>query len=193
MVGITGHRGFIGSHLINYLDAEPYSGQECDIIIHLAALNRNASDIYGTNMKLVSDLISSIKGTPHIIFASSIQEDKSTEFGRSKKDGRRRLASWCKFNKCKFTGLVIPNVFGPGCKPFYNSVVATFSHQLFHGNNPIIENDASLKLIYIDDLCKIISWIISEEITSDRYVVNHSFEMKVSDILNLLETFISYK
>ena len=47
----------------------------------------------------------------------------------------------------------LPGVFGKWCRPHYNSVVATFCHNLARGL-PIQVNDASasLKLVYVDDV-----------------------------------------
>ncbi|MDP8233161.1 MAG: NAD-dependent epimerase/dehydratase family protein, partial [Candidatus Zophobacter franzmannii] len=97
-VGITGQAGFIGTHLFNNLgqhddfERVPFADeyfqddqvmdrfvQKCDVIVHLAALNRhNDPDvIYKTNLELVDKLIASVKrcGThPHIIMSSSTQE-----------------------------------------------------------------------------------------------------------------------
>ena len=47
----------------------------------------------------------------------------------------------------------LPNVFGKWCKPNYNSVVATFCHNIVN-DLPITVNDSSaqLKLVYVDDV-----------------------------------------
>jgi len=54
---------------------------QCDVIIHLAALNRhnNPQTIYETNILLVNKLIDALNKTsarPHILFASSTQEER---------------------------------------------------------------------------------------------------------------------
>jgi len=73
---------------------------------------------------------------PHILFSSSTQEERANMFGKSKREGRELLAKWAEKNKTLFTGLVIPNVFGPFGHPYYNSVVATFCHQVTHNELP---------------------------------------------------------
>jgi UDP-2-acetamido-2,6-beta-L-arabino-hexul-4-ose reductase len=214
-VGITGQAGFIGNHLFNYLkyarkDVEPvrfedsyFENQDlldsfvrqCDVIIHLAAMNRHGEPqvIYDTNVRLVQDLISSIERNnhkPHILFSSSTQEEKDNPYGRSKKEGRRLFEEWAERNGARFTALIIPNVFGPFGKPFYNSAISTFSYQLTHNLEPKIEIDASLKLIYINDLVKKISDAINENNSLIRSInVAHSSEIKVSDILNKIIEF----
>jgi UDP-2-acetamido-2,6-beta-L-arabino-hexul-4-ose reductase len=176
-IGITGQSGFIGTHLNNFLGLKqeevkriPFNDdffskqskledfvKQCDVIVHLAALNRHNSPqtIYDTNISLVRKLINALEATdskPHIIFSSSIQEERDNIFGQSKREGRQMLAHWAEKNNALFAGLIIPNVFGPFGNPYYNSVIATFAHQLTHNEEPGIDVDAQLKLIYVGDL-----------------------------------------
>jgi len=214
-VGITGQSGFIGTHLFNFLRLKnevfaliPFEDRyfenedqlqkfvkECDAIVHLAAVNRheNPQILYDTNLRLVSTLIKAMEDTnsrPHVLFSSSTQEEKENLYGKSKNDGRLLFEKWAKRNMANFTGFIIPNVFGPFGNPFYNSVIATFCHQLTHNEQPKILIDANLQLIYINELADLISNdIVSRngepEILS--YKVKHTSENKVSEILSMLE------
>jgi len=176
-IGITGQAGFIGTHLYNTLSLHPdkyiripfkdeyFQSEEsldtfvkkCDVIIHLAAMNRhNDPDVlYKTNIELVQKLIDSMERTnskPYVIMSSSLQEERDNLYGRSKREGRELFNQWADRNNAKFTGLIIPNVFGPFGKPFYNSVISTFSYQICNKQEPKIEVDNELKLIYVGDL-----------------------------------------
>ena len=212
-VGITGQSGFIGTHLYNYLglqekiqriefkdeffEHQPTLDkftQSCDVIIHLAAMNRHGDPqvIYDTNIRLVQQLIDSLKRTksdPHIIMSSSTQEGQYNPYGRSKKEGRKLLIEWAEDNGNKFTGLIIPNVFGPFGKPFYNSVVSTFSYQITHGDKPEVQIDAEMKLIYINDLVNKIYQIILDKEYEFEYFVKHTDAAKVTEILSNLYGF----
>jgi UDP-2-acetamido-2,6-beta-L-arabino-hexul-4-ose reductase len=215
-IGITGQAGFIGTHLYNFFGLKkddvvriPFEDKffedhskleefvkQCDVIIHLAALNRHndPQTIYDTNVLLVKQLIKALDITgskPHILFSSSTQEERDNMFGRSKREGRQLLASWAKEHDTPFTGLVIPNVFGPFGNPYYNSVVATFSHQLTHNEEPKIETDAQLKLIYIGELLEIFYDLIINKTNDTEFRVTHSKEIKVTEILSLLKGFKS--
>ena len=218
-IGITGQNGFIGTHLFNTLGLFPdkYSliefkrnyfedkvaldsfVSQCDVIVHLAALNRHKtpSVIYETNVRLVSSLIESLnrtKSTPQIIMSSSSQEDNDNLYGKSKKVGRSLLSDWAKDKNAIFTGMIIPNVFGPFGQPYYNSVVATFSHQLSNNEKPKIDIDGQLKLIYVFDLVANIINCIKDKRNQDFYNVKHTSEIKVSEVLELLENFkITYQ
>jgi len=213
-VGITGQAGFIGTHLYNFLGLKKeeitridfkddyFSEQtvlenfvrECDVIVHLAALNRHndSGTIYKTNIELVKKLISAFDNTgskPHVIFSSSTQEERDNVFGQSKREGRKMFADWAEKNNTLFSGLIIPNVFGPFGNPFYNSVVATFSHQLIQNEEPKIEVDAQLKLIYVGELVELIYDKICKKLSDYEVRVPHTSERKVTEILELLKNF----
>ena len=176
-IGITGQAGFVGTHLYNTLGLSPakferipfedafFSDenklklfvQSCDAIVHLAAMNRHKDPevLYQTNIGLVNQLIAaceSTNSTPHILFSSSTQEERDNLYGKSKKEGRELLEKWADKNNAQFTGFIIPNVYGPFGNPYYNSVVATFCHQLTHNEQPKIDVDGEIKLLYVGEL-----------------------------------------
>ena len=179
-VGITGQDGFIGSHLYNFLGTKKdkierisfktsYFDNEqdlqgfvklCDVIIHSAAVNRHEDMqvLYETNVELVNKLVSACmisKSRPKIIFCSSTQEKMDNMYAKSKIKGRIQLESFAKKIKSGLTSLIIPNVFGPFGKPFYNSFIATFSHQIISGEEPKVIKDSLVKLIYINELVEV--------------------------------------
>lgn len=216
-VGITGQAGFIGTHLFNFLNLKKekiitipfvdnyFENQDklkkfvsdCDAIIHLAAMNRHGDPqvIYDTNIKLVNQLIAAMEvsgSRPHVLFSSSTQEERDNLYGKSKHDGRLLLKQWAERNHARFTGFVIPNVFGSFGNPYYNSVIATFCHQITHNEQPKIVIDANLQLIYIDELVELIYQNMITPVTGsdeDNHKVNFTSENKVSEILLTLENF----
>jgi UDP-2-acetamido-2,6-beta-L-arabino-hexul-4-ose reductase len=218
-IGITGQAGFVGTHLFNTLGLYPEKFiripfkdeffqntntlnefvKECDVIVHLAAMNRHndAEVIYNTNIGLVKQLIAACETTaakPHILFSSSTQEERDNLYGKSKKEGRALLEEWAARNHARFTGLVIPNVFGPFGNPYYNSVVATFCHQLTHNETPRIDVDGEMKLIYVGELVEIILRQITDHqspITDYQspITIPHTSTIKVSELLSKLSTF----
>lgn len=221
-IGITGQPGFVGTHLYNTLGLQPEVFQripfedeyfqneeklkqfvkQCDTIVHLAAMNRHNDPkvIYDTNIRLVKQLIAACEATnstPHILFSSSTQEERDNPYGKSKKEGRKLFEKWADKNNASFSGLVIPNVFGPFGHPYYNSVVATFCHQLTHNETPKIDIDGTLNLIYVGELVKHFIDIIKdvEKIRSEGNIaiqevqVQHTTTLKVSALLEILESF----
>ncbi|MDB4419810.1 NAD-dependent epimerase/dehydratase family protein [Akkermansiaceae bacterium] len=215
-VGITGQDGFMGSHLYNFLGTkknriERVSFQKyyfddvaalkefvnsCDVIVHLAAMNRNEDQqvLYNTNLGLVQKLVSACEATnslPKIIFSSSTHEESDSLYGKSKFDGRRHLENWANKTSGRVASLIIPNVFGPFGKPFHNSFIATFSHQIVAGEQPTVINDSTIKLIYINELSETIYNEILKQNTEkiQSYVVPHTSSRKVSEILEILKSF----
>jgi UDP-2-acetamido-2,6-beta-L-arabino-hexul-4-ose reductase len=208
-IGITGQSGFIGYHLTNYLlqksfrvipiNKEDFSSNQrlckaienCDVIVHLAGMNRGTdNEVRDQNIQLASQLINALQEsnlTPAIIFASSTQEEIDNPYGRSKKEATDLFIDWTTRNKAHFTSLLIPNVFGPFCKPFYNSVIATFCYQLTHGQEPIVKVDRLLKLIYVNNLVEKICEFVEKTPNEHRVNLQTNIEIRVSEILSLLK------
>lgn len=212
-IGITGQAGFIGTHLYNNLGLDesferiPFADEsfqndklmddfvsQCDVIVHLAAMNRHndADVLYKTNIELVDKLINSVKrcGTkPHIIMSSSTQEERDNLYGRSKREGREKFVEFAKSGGCYFTGLVIPNVYGPFGNPFYNSVTSTFSHLIANNKDVKIDIDAELEMIYVQDLCQEIIKVIKEKTFTDELRLGYTGQCKVSELRDKLIAF----
>ena len=166
-IGITGWKGFIGSHLVkridnpilfqgdtrSLLDVMEFVGQ-CDRIYHLAGKNRaEGGQILANNLVSTGNLVLATKllgVNPEIVFTSSkqVEWNPNSEYGMTKlveENIVRKAAKWCVFR--------IPNVYGPGCKPFYNSVVATFCWQIAKGEPCTTHQPfATREFVYVDDL-----------------------------------------
>lgn len=212
IIGVTGPGGFVAGHLIRTLQNQPEVQvlacpretwddnrllgdfvAQCDTIVHLAGRNRGSdAEIYATNTGLIDKLVSAVDlvGTPlHIVFASSTQRDCDQAYGRSKKYGETQLADWAARSTSRVaTSLVIPNVYGAGCRPFYNSVVATFCHQLAQGEEPHIDQDNLVEFIWINDLVKrIISCLALREQGTVRLA--GTAKLRISELLAKLQHF----
>jgi UDP-2-acetamido-2,6-beta-L-arabino-hexul-4-ose reductase len=211
-IGVTGQAGFIGRHLTNYMKLKkneselvPFEREyfqhldelkkfvsQCDVIVHLAAINRgDPKKIYDNNVSLVELLINAIKEAnhkPHIVFSSSIQEYHDNLYGASKRMGKKLFEQWANENYAKFSSLVIPNVFGAFGRPFYNSAVSTFAYQLTHGQEPTISVDAQMDLVYVNSLVERIYTIIKNGETGTIFIAPDA-KMKVSAILSKFKEF----
>lgn len=211
-VGITGQAGFVGTHLYNTLGLNPeieripfedayfsdmtqlrrFVGQ-CDVIVHLAAMNRHEDQqvIYDTNIRLNRDLVAAMEAEnvmPHVLFSSSTQEERDNLYGRSKREGREMIQAWANRTGASFSGLVVPNVYGEFSRPNYNTFIATFAHKLINGEEPTIQVDGDIKLIYVASLCQFIIGQFAQ--TGVRRVeVPYDFDKKVSEILALFVHF----
>ena len=104
------------------------------------------------------------------------------------------LSDWANNKEGRLSGLIISNVYGPFGHPYYNSVIATFCHQLACGETPKIDVDGDLKLIYVGDLVDEIIKLIRNNDNSHEQIIPYTAEVKVSEILALLQYYrISYQ
>jgi UDP-2-acetamido-2,6-beta-L-arabino-hexul-4-ose reductase len=213
-IGITGQNGFVGQHLYNTIGLTPEIYQriefkkdffedsdaldkfvtQCDVIVHLAAMNRHECQefIYKNNIELVQRLTASLERTKskaHVLFSSSSQEERNNLYGKSKKEGRQLLATWATSVGGIFTGMLIPNVFGPFCLPNYNSFIATFCYKLTHNEIPAIDIDGEVQLIYVGELVNEILNQINLVKTNESYTVNPTARYKVSEVLYMLQDY----
>jgi len=173
-IGITGADGFLGWHLRCLLHGDTHdTAVPCDqasfaddhaldslvagsdAIIHFAGINRGTEDeVLAGNLAITDRLIAALRRSgrsPHVLLASSIQIERENPYGQAKRACAQHLQGWADGSGARFTTVVLPNVFGEFGRPFYNSVVATFCHQLVHGKEPRIVVDAPLELIHAQD------------------------------------------
>lgn len=186
-LGITGGFGFLGWHIRVHVHADRSieavpAGRDVfsdpaalaafvrdkDAIVHLAGMNRgDEGEIERSNVALTGMLIDTCtrgRVQPHILFANSTHSGRDTAYGRSKRRSAEMLAAWAERAGARFTNLVIPGVFGEGGRPFYNSVVSTFCHQIANGETPQIIQDSEIELVHAQALVgRILSAIRSGE------------------------------
>ncbi|MBU1704136.1 MAG: NAD-dependent epimerase/dehydratase family protein [Nanoarchaeota archaeon] len=178
-IAVTGDKGFIGTHLVNLLKKknelnlfcfdrskynlfDPPSLKEFvsdkDVIIHLAGVNRDSDTaIIAGSICTTYNLIlamKKVKSKARVIFASSIQAETKSVYGLSKRLAEIMLKDLPEELKAPVTVLRMANVFGEGCRPFYNSVVATFCHQVAHSEEISIIEDRRVNFIYVGDVVK---------------------------------------
>ncbi len=135
---------------------------EADFVFNLAGVNRpqNAEEFMQGNFGFASTLLDTLKKHHNIcpvMIASSIQATcigrYDSDYGKSKRAGEKLVFEYGEETGAKVLVYRFPNLFGKWCRPNYNSVVATFCHNIAN-DLPIQVNDgeAQLELLYIDDL-----------------------------------------
>jgi UDP-2-acetamido-2,6-beta-L-arabino-hexul-4-ose reductase len=82
------------------------------------------------------------------------------------------------------TVLVLPHIFGEGGRPFYNSVVSTFCHQVATGEKPVIDFDGELKLIHAHRVADCIRECFDENSSGIRRISGQ--RIKVSEMLAMV-------
>lgn len=141
-----------------------------DLIFHLAGVNRgDDEEILRGNVFFTCNLLTAIKthasASTRIVFASSSQVYKlsgaatavtekraaepETVYGVSKKTAEDLI----RLSGLRHTILRLTNVYGPGGRPDYNSVIATFCDRAVRGRPLRIDGDGrqGRDFIYIDD------------------------------------------
>ncbi len=172
---VTGARGFIGKNLVVRLgeladtevlqfargDSEEKLAAlvaQADAVVHLAGENRpvDIADFTRVNTELTRTLCEMIRATERsipLILASSTQIERDNPYGQSKRTAEQVVEAFSRETGNPSVIYRLPGVFGKWCKPNYNSVVATFCHNIAR-DLPIQINDAaaSLRLVYVDDV-----------------------------------------
>jgi len=174
-IGVTGSNGFIGKNLLERLgriegvdiitftrsnslsDLEPIV-KTVDFIFHLAGINRpeNPQEFYAGNQNLTQQIVDLAlkfnKKTP-ILISSSTQAVRDNDYGKSKLGSELALEKYANKSGAPVYIYRLPNVFGKWSKPNYNTVIATWCHNISRDIS-IEVNDESveLDLVYIDDV-----------------------------------------
>ena len=185
---VTGSNGFIGSSLCRYLKAKqietvgfdicdpvtrlPSLLKECDFAFHFAGVNRssNDKDFVDANVCLTRDLIDAIKESERKIgfyYPSSIRVDRGDIFAKTKLQAEEIIKNADKVGVISAHIDRICNVFGPGCRPNYNSVVATWCYNVSHGIQCRIDDQETvIKLVYVYDLCEYLYQMLNGKVVA---------------------------
>jgi UDP-2-acetamido-2,6-beta-L-arabino-hexul-4-ose reductase len=206
---IIGSNGFVAKNLVvrlKYLDFNliyhlKSHGLESlkkkilksNIIFYLAGVNRVTNDKeYEKNIELTKEIVNILKNTKKkikIIFSSSTQISKKNSYSYSKKKSEQILLSISKKKNIKLIIFRLPNVFGKWAKPHYNSVVATFCHQLTRGKKISIYSNQKLILLYIDDLIDEFLSLIRERKSNILREPKNTFQITVKELVIILRNF----
>ncbi|MEU3846130.1 NAD-dependent epimerase/dehydratase family protein [Micrococcus terreus] len=171
-VALTGAQGFLGWHVrLRHFSRsgedtlriglgeryQPQASAEAldasDRLIHLAGVNRGTDqEVHAGNVQMARQLASALRNAQHppstVVFANSIQAGNGSVYGTAKQQAATELATVCRELGLTFVDLQLPNLFGEHGRPFYNSVVATFSHLIALGEPVEVKEDRELELMH---------------------------------------------
>jgi UDP-2-acetamido-2,6-beta-L-arabino-hexul-4-ose reductase len=210
---LTGAAGFIGQSLSIYLreqkrfeilpllrgassDELTAAALEADAVVHLAGENRppDPALFEVVNVGFTRALCSALSATGRpipILFTSSTQAALDNPYGASKRAAELEITRYCESSGAAFVNYRLPNVFGKWCRPNYNSVVATFCHNITR-DLPIIINDPSvpLTLVYVDDVVQdIVTRLSAEQIESAQATISPQYDCTVGELAELIRAF----
>jgi UDP-2-acetamido-2,6-beta-L-arabino-hexul-4-ose reductase len=204
---ITGTAGFVGKNLVAALKLrddlrlilfDVNNGPavldaglaEADLIYHLAGVNRpkDESEFVTGNTGLTEQMLARLAElgrTPTFVLSSSTQVLLNNPYGRSKKAAEDAVL---KFNNKTGAPVCIyrlPGVFGKWSRPNYNTVVATFCHNIARGLDITVNDpDREMELVYIDDV--IAAFLRHLDGAPDpprqRYSVGRTFRVTLSEL-----------
>jgi len=174
---VTGAKGFIGKNLgvalkrradveLIEFDIDSPEGlldeslSKVDVIYHLAGVNRpeRVEEFTEGNFDLTRQICGSLKRLgrrPLILLSSSMQALLDNPYGVSKRQAEEDVFTFGEETGARIAVFRLPGVFGKWCRPNYNSVVATFCHNIAH-DLPIAISDPAkeIELVYIDDVVR---------------------------------------
>lgn len=132
--------------------------QAADVIVHLAGVNRpkDVEEFSRGNAGFTAEICARLRTlgrSPKIILSSSIQAEQDNPYGASKRAAEEELANYCQDTGASGVIFRFKNLFGKWCRPNYNSVTATFCHNIAN-DLPIEISDPAkiIELSYIDDV-----------------------------------------
>jgi len=212
---VTGANGFLGKNLVIQLRNQGYDelllcdrhtseselekfSKEAEFVYHLAGVNRpkeNSEFITGNTefTEKLLHLLNENSNSPKVMFASSTQAELSNPYGESKKKAESLLRVYGEKNQTPVAIYRFPNLFGKWCKPNYNSVIATFCHNIAHGI-PVQVNDTETELTvaYIDDVVKELVSLLEKSNfnqSSVFYEINPTYKIKLGELVKLITSF----
>ena len=164
-----------------------------DLIFHFGGVNRDTDEeilrgnIISTS-RLVESILSYGKSSARLVFASSAQvyswtnyirpiretlkANPETVYGVSKQSAENLI----KNSGIPFVILRMSNVYGPGCRPNYNSVVATMCYRAVKGLPLVVDGDGrqGRDFIYADDVVRAFVLAGFESVQGVRKIFNVS-------------------
>jgi UDP-2-acetamido-2,6-beta-L-arabino-hexul-4-ose reductase len=183
---VTGSEGFIGKNLVERLKREKDLRLLCydigvpeqklgeyldaaDVVFHLAGVNRppDPADHEKVNAGLTAAVVDHLLASgrkPLVVLTSSTQAELDNPYGLSKRKAEETLTDFARASGAPVRIFRLPGVFGKWCRPNYNSVVATFCHNIAHGL-PITVSDPTkeLRLVYVDDVVAAFAALLSDQ------------------------------
>lgn len=211
---VTGAGGFIGKNLIDRLHREEGISirqylrgddlsllyrylDEADVIYHLAGVNRprDNDQFEKVNRGLTERMVNYLRENqkrPKIVFSSSTQAALNTPYGVSKNAAEQVLIDYSSETGAEVFIYRLPGVFGKWCKPYYNSVVATFCHEISRNKEiEIHDEEKVVELAYIDDITADFLDCLKRKKTKDKifYPIRETFHITLGELAHILYEF----
>lgn len=214
---VTGANGFIGKNLtvrlgelsgytvLTFVRGDdvaqlPELVARSDAVIHLAGENRPqdvrafAQVNTGLTVALCDAIAHEVRTNGRqipLLLVSSTQAERDNPYGKSKLAAEQAVHALAENTGNPCVVFRLPGVFGKWCKPNYNSVVATFCHNIARGL-PIQVNDpsATVRLVYVDDVVyAFIAALDSPAPGFARRIIQPEYAITLGELASQIRTF----
>ncbi len=188
---ITGANGFVGKNLVQNLKYLGFENllcfdindttetlcnyaQKASFVVHLAGVNRpkDTTEFYSGNTGLTEQLLTALQNAQNkapVLITSSVQAELDNDYGKSKLAAEDVIFEHGIKNGSPVYVFRLPGVFGKWCKPNYNSVVATFCHNIANGLPiEVRDREYTFPLVYIDDVVACIIDAFDDKVMQDK-------------------------
>jgi UDP-2-acetamido-2,6-beta-L-arabino-hexul-4-ose reductase len=178
-LALTGSHGFLGWHVRSAARAAGHAivriavGADHDArgareaiataerVLHIAGVNRGSDDeVRDGNLlfaRQLADALHQVERAPReVVFANSVQAGNGSVYGSAKSEAADIVRAAAERAGATFRDVLLPNLFGEHGRPFYNSVVSTFSHVIAGGGAPTVEVDRELTLLHAQDAADVL-------------------------------------
>ena len=212
---VTGAKGFVGKNLVVALKRRPDTEVfECDVdspggnlglylvsadvIYHLAGVNRpeRVEEFEEGNAALtrrICETLTRLGRKPVIVMSSSTQAELANPYGTSKRKAEEAVLAFGLVSGADVYVYRLPGVFGKWCRPNYNSVVATFCHNIAHDLSiSISDPEHEINLVYIDDVVASFVNILDGNVPvkeDDFYQVDPVYRTKLGALAEAIQGF----
>lgn len=212
-IAVTGASGFLGTNLMfrlrelgcaevlaldRHMDVAELAGALGDVglVFHFAGVNRptDTAEFDSGNRGFTARLSAAMQrlpAPPRVAYASSIQALGDTSYGLSKRAAEETLAEYTRATGAAVYVFRLPNVFGKWSRPNYNSVVATFCHNVSRGL-PIEVHDpnARVRLAYVDDVLDAMVGLVGDAERAGGFLdVRPEYSVTVGELAEIVSGF----
>ncbi|MBC8422587.1 SDR family oxidoreductase [bacterium] len=212
---VTGAAGFIGRNLclalgrrpetvVHTFDIEDDPGAlaglvaQADWVFHLAGVNRpeDPAEFREGNVDLTAHLLDLLEAGERrvpVVFTSSIQADRDNPYGVSKREAEEVLVRHARQAGAPVFIYRLPNVFGKWSRPNYNTVVATFCHNIARGLPVQLSDRANvIQFCYVDDVVRAFLARLDDAASDGartHYELDETFSITLGDLHDLIVSF----
>ncbi len=205
---VTGHKGFIGSHIYNDLKSKGYNvygydlgsileDVKYDIIVHMAARGlirestKHPYNYFEDGLELsIKFLELARKNNATFVFPSSGSiADPTNPYSLGKKQSEEWIYLYNKLYNLKYYILQFYNIYGPGSR---KGAVYLLTRAALGNEEGVVYGDGShiRDYVYVDDVSNLVDNIINSKIPCGRYEVGTGVGTSVNELVKNIENVV---